>query len=154
MCTRNWASRQELGGTDLEKNESSPRLGARDGMEQEPYEFRICAAKPKPKGKATHGAFRKYAFLASQKMSFERGRLLRIARGPFSAAGLRQPLQRQEMTWAIKKTWAARRKAATSTTRNRSRFSATSNPCPCFPPSTPPPPVTWPCTTSFVKLST
>ncbi len=73
-------------------------------MEQEPYEFWICPAKPESKGKATHGKFRKYAFLASQKTSFERGRLLRLAGGPFSAASLRQPLQRQEMTWAIKKT--------------------------------------------------
>jgi len=47
---RNWASRQELAGMDLEKHESSPRLAARDGMEQDPrdlgpegkpYEFRF-----------------------------------------------------------------------------------------------------------------
>ena len=89
---------------DLEKHESSPRLAARDGMEQEPYEFWICPANPESEGKATHGKFRKYAFLASQKTSFERGRLLRMARGPSSAAGLRQRLQGQEMTWATKKT--------------------------------------------------
>src|SRR5260370_34558206 len=151
MCTRNWASRQELGGTDLEKDESWPRLAARDGMEQEPYEFRICAAKPKPKGKATHGAFRKYAFLASHKTSFERGRLLRMARGPSSAAGLRQPMQRQEKTWAIRKTWAARRKAATSTTRNRSRFSADSKRCACVPRCTSARPARWACTPSVGK---
>src|SRR5216684_3820666 len=58
------------GGTDLEKHESSPRLAARDGMEQEPYEFWICPANLESKGEATHGAFRKYAFLASQKMIF------------------------------------------------------------------------------------
>src|SRR5260370_7141977 len=71
-------------------NESSPRLAARDGMEQEPYESR---AAPGSKGKATHGAFRKYAFLASQKTSFERGRSLRMARGLLSAAGLRHHSQ-------------------------------------------------------------
>src|SRR6266852_8636731 len=60
------------------KHESSPRLAARDGMEQEPYEFRIRPAKPESKGKATHGKFRKHAFLASQKLSFERGPALRI----------------------------------------------------------------------------
>src|SRR5260370_39741455 len=76
------------GATDLEKHESSPRLAARDGMEQEPYEFRIRPAKPESQGKATHGKFRKHALLASQKTSFERGRLLRMARGAFSAAGL------------------------------------------------------------------
>src|SRR5882762_1106822 len=92
------------GATDLEKHESSPRLAARDGMEQEPYEFRIRAAKPESQGKATHGKFRKHALLASQKTSFERGRLLRMARGPFSAAGLRRQSQRQEKTWAIRKT--------------------------------------------------
>jgi hypothetical protein len=82
-------------------------------MEQEPYEFWICPAKPESKGKASA------AFVAARKddrnipntrlpcfteKSFERGRLLRMARGPFGAAGLRQRLQRQEMTWAIKKT--------------------------------------------------
>jgi len=66
------------------KHESSPRLAARDGMEQEPYEFRIRPAGPEPKGKATHGSIRKHAFLASQKISFERGRALRLARGLFS----------------------------------------------------------------------
>src|SRR5260370_31372373 len=55
------------GGTDLEKHESSPRLAARDGMEQEPYEFRIRPAKPESQGKARHGKFRKHALLASQK---------------------------------------------------------------------------------------
>ena len=49
-------------------------------MEQEPYEFRIRPAKPESQGKATHGKFRKHALLASQKTSFERGRLLRMAR--------------------------------------------------------------------------
>jgi hypothetical protein len=73
-------------------------------MEQEPYEFWIRPAKPESQGKATHGKFRKHAFLASQKTSFERGRLLRLARGPFSGEGLRRQLQRQEMTWAIRKT--------------------------------------------------
>jgi len=35
---------------------SSPRLAARDGMEQEPYEFWICWVTPESKGKATYGA--------------------------------------------------------------------------------------------------
>jgi hypothetical protein len=39
-------------------------------MEQEPYEFWIRPAKPESQGKATHGKFRKYALLASQKTSF------------------------------------------------------------------------------------
>src|SRR6267378_2739210 len=39
------------GATDLEKHESSPRLAARDGMEQEPYEFRIRPAKPESQGR-------------------------------------------------------------------------------------------------------
>jgi hypothetical protein len=38
---------------NLEKHESSPRLAARDGMEQEPYEFRIRTAKPESQGEAT-----------------------------------------------------------------------------------------------------
>src|SRR5260370_6551939 len=92
-------------------------------------------AVPGSKGKATHGAFRKYAFLASQKTSFERGRSLRTARSLFSAAGLRQQPQRQETTWATKKTWAARRNAATSTTPNRSKFSAGSKQCALAPPT-------------------
>jgi hypothetical protein len=39
-------------------------------MEQEPYEFWIRPAKPESKGKATHGKFRKHAFLASKKNEF------------------------------------------------------------------------------------
>src|SRR5260370_2950132 len=39
-------------------------------MEQEPYEFWICPANLESQGEATQGAFRKYAFLASQKMFF------------------------------------------------------------------------------------
>jgi len=65
----------------LEKHESSPRPAARDGMEQEPYEFRSCPAKPESKGKAssrcgigTHektiGTFRTHAFLASKERGF------------------------------------------------------------------------------------
>src|SRR5260370_13381041 len=135
------------GGTDLEKHESSPRLAARDGMEQEPYEFRIRLAKPGSEGEATHGTLRKYAFLASQKTSFERGPALRIARGLLSTAGLREQSQRQEITWAKKKTWAACRKAATRTTRNRSRFSAGSKPCACVPPCSSAPTVRWAVTT-------
>jgi len=46
------------GRINLEKHESSPRLAARDGMEQEPYEFRIRLGEPESKGKATHGTFR------------------------------------------------------------------------------------------------
>jgi hypothetical protein len=45
-----WASRQELRGAYLEKNESSPRPAARDGMEQEPYEFRIRPSESEIKG--------------------------------------------------------------------------------------------------------
>jgi hypothetical protein len=56
--TRNSALRQELRGYPLGKHESSPRLAARDGMEQEPYEFRIRFAKPESESKATYGAFR------------------------------------------------------------------------------------------------
>src|SRR5712692_2927443 len=80
------------GGTDLEKHESSPRLAARDGMEQEPYEFRIRSVKPGSEGEATHGTLRKHAFLASQKTSFERGPALRIARSLSDAAGTRDKL--------------------------------------------------------------
>jgi hypothetical protein len=46
---------------------SSPRLAARDGMEQEPYEFWIRSMNAESKGKATYGAFHEHAFLASQK---------------------------------------------------------------------------------------
>ena len=84
----------------LEKHESSPRLAARDGMEQEPYEFWIRPAKPESKGKATHGKFRKHAFLASQKLSFERGPALRIVGSLSNAVGTREKLLRQEKTWA------------------------------------------------------
>jgi len=45
-------------------------------MEQEPYEFWVCPANPESQGKATYGSFRKHAFLASHKTSFERGRAL------------------------------------------------------------------------------
>jgi hypothetical protein len=42
LLPRNRALRQELGKRKPgEKHESSPRPAARDGMEQEPYEFRI-----------------------------------------------------------------------------------------------------------------
>jgi hypothetical protein len=43
-------------------NKSSPRLAARDGMEQEPYEFRLHCMRAESKGQATYGAFRKHAF--------------------------------------------------------------------------------------------
>ena len=46
---------------------SSPRLAARDGMEQEPYEFRVCSMNPESKGKATYGAFREHAFSSLRK---------------------------------------------------------------------------------------
>jgi hypothetical protein len=69
-------------------------------MEQEPYEFRIRPAKPESEGKATHGKFRKYALLASQKLSFERGPALRIAESLSNAAGTREKLLGQEKTWA------------------------------------------------------
>src|SRR5207245_11201537 len=61
---RLWARGQQV--ARLEKYESSPRPAARDGLEQQPYEFWICPASPESKGKATHGKFRKHAFLASQ----------------------------------------------------------------------------------------
>src|SRR5713226_7790718 len=51
MGPKKWASRQKLVGLHLEKRESSPRLAARDGMEQEPYEFRIRLAKPESEGR-------------------------------------------------------------------------------------------------------
>ena len=73
-------------------------------MEQEPYEFWICPANLESQGEATHGAFRKYAFLASQKMFFERGLTLRIARSLSNAAGTREKLLGQEKKWATKKT--------------------------------------------------
>src|SRR6266849_9807260 len=151
MGPGNWASRQELVGHHLEKHESSPRLAARDGMEQEPYEFRIRLAKPESEGEATHGTLRKHAFLASQKTSFERGPALRIIRSLSNTAGTREKLLGQEKTWATKKTWAASRRAATSTTRNRSRFSAGSKPCACAPRCTSARPVRWACTISFGK---
>src|SRR5215472_18494809 len=49
-------------------------------MEQEPYEFRGCRAKPGSKGKATHGEFRKHAFLASRTKFSPRGGPLDLAR--------------------------------------------------------------------------
>jgi hypothetical protein len=58
----NLASRQELVSRTLGVKKSSPRLAARDGMEQEPYEFWICSMNPESKGKATYGAFREHAF--------------------------------------------------------------------------------------------
>src|SRR5216683_3115667 len=151
MGPRNRASRQELGNTDLEKHESSPRLAARDGMEQEPYEFRIRLAKPGSEGEATHGTIRKHAFLASQKTSFERGPALRITRSLSNAADTREKLLGQEKKWAIKKTLAARRKAATSTTRNRSKFLAAWRPCACVPRCTSARPERWACTILFGK---
>src|SRR5229473_2803236 len=59
-------------------------------MEQEPYEFWIRPAKPESQGEATHGKFRKHAFLASQKISFERGPALRITRSLSTAADTRE----------------------------------------------------------------
>jgi len=58
QVTREPALRQEPKGHSPGEHESSPRLAARDGMEQEPYEFRIRPAKPESKGKATHGSIR------------------------------------------------------------------------------------------------
>jgi hypothetical protein len=45
-------------------DKSSPRLAARDGMEQGPYEFptHALALASEPKGKATHGEVRNSAF--------------------------------------------------------------------------------------------
>jgi hypothetical protein len=60
-------------------------------MEQEPYEFWTRPAKPESKGKATHGKFRKYAFLASKKTSLStqtRGRI----RAPLGAANILENL--------------------------------------------------------------
>src|SRR5438445_2384754 len=153
MGPRNWASRQELGDTDLEKHASSPRLPARDGMEQEPYEFRIRWAKPGSQGEATYGSFRKHAFLASQKISFARGPALRIARSLSNAAGTREKLLGQEKKWATKKTWWVRHKAATSTTRNRSKFWAAWKLCACVLRCTSARPVRWACIISFGKSS-
>src|SRR5882762_11122060 len=102
MGPRNWASRQKLRVADLEKHESSPRLAARDGMEQEPYEFRIRWAKPGSQGEATYGSFRKHAFLASQKMNFKRGRYSGL-RGVCPTPGAREKLLGQEKKWATKK---------------------------------------------------
>ena len=73
-------------------------------MEQEPYEFWIRPAKPESQGEATYGSIRKHAFLASQKMSFERGPALRITRSLSNASGIREKLLGQEKKWAIKKT--------------------------------------------------
>lgn len=62
------ASRQELGSRKLGVKKSSPRLAARDGMEQEPYEFWIRSMNPESKGKATYGAFREHAFPSFKKV--------------------------------------------------------------------------------------
>src|SRR5258707_14149447 len=148
-----WASRQKLRVADLEKHESSPSLAARDGMEQEPYEFRIRWAKPGSQGEATYGSFRKHAFLASQKMNFKRGPVLRITRSLSNAAGAREKLLGQEKKWATKKTWEARPRPPTSTTRNRSRSWAAWKPCPCARRGTSPRPGGWAGTTSFGKWS-
>jgi hypothetical protein len=64
---------------------SSPRLAARDGMEQEPYEFWICPANPESQGKATYGKFRKPAFLASQSMNDARGPQPQLSRSVLRA---------------------------------------------------------------------
>ena len=62
------ASRQELWSRMLGVKKSSPRLAARDGMEQEPYEFWIRLINPGSKGKATYGAFREHAFPSFKKV--------------------------------------------------------------------------------------
>src|SRR5437867_3461789 len=82
--------------TRLEKHESSPRLAARDGMEQEPYEFRIRPAKPGSKGKATHGSSAHTPSLLHTKRVFKRGPALRIAWSLSNAAGTREKLLGQE----------------------------------------------------------
>ena len=56
------ALRQELVSRKLGVKKSSPRLAARDGMEQEPYEFWIRSMNSESKGKATYGTFREHAF--------------------------------------------------------------------------------------------
>ncbi len=61
-------------------------------MEQEPYEFWIRPAKPESQGEATYGSIRKHAFLASHKISFERGPALRITRSLSNAADTREKL--------------------------------------------------------------
>src|SRR5712664_1513657 len=71
--------------------------------------------------------------LLHKKRVFERGRALRFAGSLSNAAGTREKLLRQEKKWATKKTWLARRKAATSTMRSRSKFSAAWRLCGCAP---------------------
>src|SRR5258708_22233025 len=67
--------------------------------------------------------------LLHRKCFFQRGPALRIARSLSNAAGTREKLLGQEKKWATKKTWEARPRAATSTTRNRSRSWAAWKPC-------------------------
>jgi hypothetical protein len=97
------ALRQELMSRKLGVKKSSPRLAARDGMEQEPYEFWIRPMNPESKGKATYGAFREHAFPRFTKVleKFFSAEAHRIARGP----SLRREIATefyQERTWVTK----------------------------------------------------
>src|SRR5580698_5573434 len=97
---------------------SSPRLAARDGMEQEPYEFWVCSMNPESKGKATYGAVREHAFPRFTKV--ER---IFLALRLTASLGVRLALQdfHQERTWVIKRRWPEKLQV-TSTTRSRSKF--------------------------------
>src|SRR5262249_713539 len=129
----------------------SPRLAARDGMEQEPYEFRIRPAKPESKGKATeHPQTRLACFTEKQ---FARGHFDRVARRLFRAAEIHEILW-WESTWAAKQITGRRHRRVTNTTRSPSRFSAASRLSACAPRCTSARRGTWVCTTSFGRCWT
>src|SRR6202023_4288840 len=94
------------------------------GWSRNPTSFGFARRNRNHRVRRPTESFRKHAFLASQKTSFERGRALRNVRSLSNAAGTCEKLLRQEKTWATRKLWAVRRRAATSTPRNRSKFSA------------------------------
>src|ERR1700687_3544093 len=92
-----------LAVTGLEKHESSPRLAARDGMEQEPYEFRIRSTK------RNHRVRRRTEYYASTPSLLQLKRVLSADAhsgllGVCPAPNTRKKLLRQEKSWAIGKT--------------------------------------------------
>src|SRR5690242_20939775 len=130
----------------MELFESSPRLAARDGMEQEPYEFRSCPASialrsssiPGSKGKEraasrlslrTHGKIRTHAF-----PGFKKHQRAQTARTEVRSLCSRDRLPRAKFCWFCIRTegeqWATRKISSgklppdISTTPNRSKSSA------------------------------
>src|SRR5205807_4759463 len=99
------------------------------GWSRNPTSFGFARAKPESQGRRRTDHSASTPSLLHKKMSFERGCALRMAWSLSDAAGTREKLLRQEKKWATKKMWLVRRRAATSTTRNRLKFSAAWKPC-------------------------